>query len=151
MRKKVKISLFFTLSAFAIVGCSNNNNLSVENCGEGNYCYKNINFGPTQGSEYEKGIRDGCTTGEGDFRKDYSLSSSSKSYFDGWILGRSKCKQILPNEGTKQEELNSKKRAEYQIEQMKLQQGSSTSDSEEGVVDSLLNNKKDTTAQDVEY
>jgi hypothetical protein len=96
---------------------------TIDKCSSGeNFCYKGINFGISRGKLYEKGIIDGCTTGEGKFTKNYSLSSSSKDYFDGWIVGRSKCKQILPNEGTKQEEENSRKRAEYQIRKLKMEQ-----------------------------
>lgn len=152
MSKFLKHNLFL-LSAFLIItGCGNSEQLDPSNCGNGYFCYKNINFGKTRGSDYEAGIRDGCKTGEGTFTKDYSMSSSSKDYYDGWILGRSKCKQILPNEGTIQDELNSKKRAEYQIQQMKLRQSSVDSDSQEGIVDKLLgNDKKTEDAQEVEY
>ena len=116
------------------------------------FCYNHINFGKSRGKDYEAGIKDGCKTGEGTFTKDYSMSSSSKDYYDGWILGRSKCKQILPNEGTIQDELNSKKRAEYLIEQMKLRQSSPDSDSQEGIVDKLLGNSdKSEDAQEIEY
>ena len=148
MSKLVKVSLVSI--ATIIVGCSSNNeNVIPSTCQDGMYCYKNINFGKSTGADFEKGVRDGCRTAEGDFRKDYSMSSSSASYTNGWMLGRSKCKQVLPNEGTIQEEKNSKRRAEYQIEQMKLKQNF---DSEESVVDGILNNNSDlTTEQDSEY
>jgi len=148
-----KIFKFSTLLAVSImvIGCASSNSASLGECKKGMYCYKGINFGASRGSDYEKGIRDGCRTGEGTFTKDYSMSSSSKDYFDGWILGRSKCKQILPNEGTRQEEENSKKRAEYQIEQMKLEQSSTNSDSQEGIIDSLLNSNDNSDSQDLEY
>jgi len=150
MGKTVKISILLAVSTI-LIGCANSDSATPGECQKGMYCYKSINFGVSRGADYEKGIRDGCRTGEGTFTKDYSMSSSSKDYFDGWILGRSKCKQILPNEGTKQEELNSKKRAEYQIEQMKLEQSSSNSDSQEGIVDSLLNSNDNSDSQDLEY
>jgi len=153
MENKVKASIFLGLSFFALLGCSNNNEqLNMDNCGKDNYCYKNLNFGPSQGSEFEKGVRDGCKTAEGNFRKDYSLSSSSDIYKNGWVLGRTKCKQKLPNEGVKQEESNSRKRAEYQIQQMKLQQSTKNSDAEEGIVDRLLNgNGSSNNADSIEY
>jgi hypothetical protein len=131
-------------------GCSNSTpELSMQNCGKDNFCYKNINFGKTRGKEYEEGIKDGCKTGEGTFTKNYYLSSTSKDYFDGWILGRSKCKQKLPNEGTIQEEINSKKRAEYEIMKLKLEQSNPNSDSEEGIVDKIIQDNED--SQDYEY
>ena len=151
MSKLVKVSLLSLVSIAILAGCSNSSSVSPSNCQDGMYCYNNINFGKTLGADFEQGVRDGCKTAEGDFRKDYSKSSTSSTYAEGWILGRSKCKQILPNEGTIQEEKNSKKRAEYQIEQLKLQ-SSQSKDSEEGVVDSLLNSGSDnSSAQDVEY
>ena len=153
MGRKVKVSIFLTLSFFALLGCSGNNeNVNMPDCGKGSYCYKGFNFGPSQGSKFEKGVRDGCKTAEGWFRKDYSLSSDSVEYKNGWILGRTKCKQVLPNEGTRQEEINSRKRAEYQIEQMKLQQSTKSDNSEEGIIDSLLNTSNSSdNSEDVEY
>ncbi len=150
MGKIFKSGLFVFVSLFIINGCGNNNKLDLGNCGDGYYCYKNINFGKTRGADYEKGIRDGCTTAEGEFTKDYSMSSSSKDYYDGWILGRSKCKQKLPNEGTIQDELNSKKRAEYQIMKMKLKQQAKSSGSEEGILDSIIK-KNEEDVQEIEY
>jgi len=100
------------------------------------YCYKNINFGLTRGSSYEKGIRDGCKTGEGYFTKDYYASRRDKNYYDGWIVGRSKCKQILPNEGTRLAEQKSRQRAEYQIRKLKMEQEQQPE--VESIVDSIL-------------
>jgi len=152
MGKKVKVSIFLTLSFFAIIGCSSDNKkVNMPDCGKGAFCYKGYNFGPSQGPIFEKGVKDGCRTAEGWFRKDYSLSSRSAEYKNGWMLGRMKCKQILPNEGTRQEEINSRKRAEYQILQMKLQQSMKESNSEEGILDSLLNTNSNNNSEDVEY
>ncbi len=153
MSKIVKISLLSLASIAMLVGCSNSSDAIPSSCQDGMYCYNSINFGKSEGSDFEQGVRDGCHTAEGNFKKDYSKSSSSKTYVDGWMLGRSKCKQILPNEGTIQEEIDSKKRAEYQIEQMKMQQNMKNSDSEEGIVDSVLNNgnSNSSDAQDIEY
>ncbi len=148
MRKKVINSIILaTLSTF-ISSCSEK--APTPGCTKGFYCYKNINFGKSRGRSFEKGIRDGCKTGEGEFTKDYSLSSSDKNYFDGWILGRSKCHQILPNEGTRLEEEKSRKRAEYQIRQLKMEQESQPS--EEGIVDSLMGGSDENVqVQDAEY
>ncbi len=137
-----------------IIGCgSNNNSLSLKNCGKnGNFCYHGINYGPIKSKLYKKGIIDGCKTAEGEFIKDYSLSSSSKDYFNGWILGRSKCKQILPNEGTRQEEINSKKRAEYEIRKLKEEQ-SLKDVTNEGIINNLINSNSDSSneIEEVEY
>ena len=149
MGKIVNNSLISIVSVLLITSCANNN-LQPGQCTEGMYCYKNINFGKSRGSSYEKGIRDGCRTGEGRFTKDYYASSTDKSYYDGWILGRSKCKQILPNEGTRLAQEKSRQRAEYQIKQMKIEQESQPE--EENIVDSLLGDSSETQqVQEVEY
>ena len=155
MNSKVKILLSVTISLLYINGCSGDSgSLSLSNCRQsGNFCYKNINFGKTRGTDYEMGIKDGCKTGEGYFTKNYYMSSKSRDYFDGWILGRSKCKQVLPNEGTRQEEENSRKRAEYEIRQLRLRQNGSVEDvtQEEGIIDRILDSESDDIPEDTEY
>ena len=155
MSNRVKILLGVTAALLFISGCAESGgSLSLATCKQnGNFCYKKINFGPTRGVDYEMGIKDGCRTAEGYFTKNYYMSSRSKDYFDGWMLGRSKCKQILPNEGTRQEEENSRKRAEYEIRQLRLKQNSSVEDisQEEGIVDTILNHQTEHTSNDVEY
>ena len=136
MKKIVVLSLIGVISLLFITGCRGSNELTPQNCQKNMYCYKNINFGITRGSSYEKGIRDGCRTGEGYFTKDYYASSTDKNYYDGWILGRSKCKQILPNEGTRLAEQKSRQRAEYQIRKLKMEQEQQPQ--MESIVDSLL-------------
>jgi hypothetical protein len=154
MNRKVKILIMTTLATFFIAGCAGDDeSLALGNCGQkGVFCYKNINFGPSRGKTYERGIKDGCRTGEGEFTKKYYLSSKDKNYYDGWILGRSKCRQILPNEGTRQEEENSRKRAEYEIQQLRAKQQSSVEDvtNEESIVDRILD-KEDDIVDDSEY
>jgi hypothetical protein len=149
MRKIVVLSIFGILSISFITSCQSSNKLSPQNCQKNMYCYKNINFGITRGASYEKGIRDGCRTGEGTFTKDYYASSTNKDYYDGWILGRSRCKQILPNEGTLLAEEKSRQRAEYQIRKLKMEQEQQPE--VEGIVDSLLEEDNIQTAQEEEY
>ncbi len=153
MRKKMAL-----FAIFILFGCSSKNSqLSLDDCKkEGYFCYHNINFGKSKGADWELGVKDGCTTAEGEFTKNYALSSSSKAYFDGWILGRSKCKQILPNEGTIQEEINSKKRAEYEIMKLKMQKAQKeietiNSNKEENIVDAILNSNNEQQELESEY
>jgi len=139
---RVKGIITAMVGLLIVVGCSSSSKsaLSLKNCGKnGNFCYKGVNYGPSRGPLFEQGIKDGCRTGEGFFTKDYSLSSRSKEYFDGWILGRSHCKQILPNEGTRQEEENSRKRAEYEINKLKQEQSEEVEEvAQDGFIDSIL-------------
>jgi hypothetical protein len=64
----------------------------------GYFCYKEYNFGRNVSAEFKKGVRDGCRTGEGHFRRDYALSSVSADYRAGWDAGRAQCKLIVPEE-----------------------------------------------------
>ena len=151
---KLNIITNSLITVFILVGCSNSSNpaLSLENCGKnGNFCYKGINYGPVKSEMFKRGIKDGCRTAEGFFTKNYYLSSSNKDYYNGWIEGRSHCKQILPNEGTKQEEENSRKRAEYEINKLKQEQsmGVESSSNEEGFIDKIM--KDDNNIEEVEY
>jgi len=147
MRKIVVLSFLGVISSLVIVGCGNSKNLTPQNCQKNMYCYKSINFGVSRGSSWEKGIRDGCRTGEGYFTKDYYASSSDKNYYDGWILGRSKCKQKLPNEGTRLAEQKSRQRAEYQIRKLKMEQEQQPEI--ENIVDGLL--EESNNMQEAEY
>jgi hypothetical protein len=64
----------------------------------GYFCYKEHNFGQHRSATFKQGVRDGCSTAEGRFRRDYSISSTSGEYREGWDLGRAYCKFIVPEE-----------------------------------------------------
>ena len=64
----------------------------------GYFCYKGHNFGQKVSENYKKGVMDGCRTGEGHFRRNYTLSSSSIDYKTGWDAGRAYCPFIVPEE-----------------------------------------------------
>ncbi len=152
MKKIVKCTLISFLTIASIDGCARRAGGLPMTCQPGMYCYKNINFGPSKGKSFEQGVRDGCQTREGTFTKDYSRSSRDKLYEEGWELGMSRCKQQLPNEGTIQDEINSRKHAEYQIQQLKLQQSAQEEESsEENIVDAILDNNQNSDTQDFEY
>jgi len=150
MKKIVNYTLISLVTIILIDSCARRSTGLPLTCQPGMFCYKNINFGPSKGRAFEQGVRDGCQTREGTFTKDYSQSSTNKTYKEGWELGMSRCKQQLPNEGTIQDEINSRKRAEYQIQQLKLQQSTQEA-SEENIVDAILDNNQDTNTQDFEY
>jgi hypothetical protein len=150
MRKIVVLSLASAICTMLVTSCAPRGGTIDAPCQKGMFCYKNINFGVSKGKYFEKGVKDGCKTAEGTFRKDYYYSSRDKNYYDGWILGRSKCKQILPNEGTRLEEQKSKQRAEYQIRQMRMEKEQQPE--VETIVDSILDSSNDIDESiDVEY
>ena len=100
MQLRPTIRLTFVMSSlFFISGCAP----SMGRClpymeKAGYFCYKGHNFGRNVSEAYKKGVRDGCRTGEGFFRRDYMLSSYSTEYRVGWDRGRAYCPLIVPNE-----------------------------------------------------
>ena len=86
---------YFSLSILFILlnGCNSANiPCSPEAKAEGHICYDGIDFGTNPNPLYKLGIKDGCSTGKGYFRKDYRYSKISKAYIDGWIEGRRVCR-----------------------------------------------------------
>ena len=65
-----------------------------ETAGPNGYVYKAINFGENRSETYIKGIKDGCKTAQGEYRKNHQLFKNDNMYHDGWFAGRNKCRQI---------------------------------------------------------
>ena len=92
LRKKSTIILVIVaLSLLYFTGCKAKK-LSIA---EGGYYQSGIYFGSNFSKEYKRGIRDGCTTAKGDYRKSHRLFKKSDDYHNGWFLGRSRCKHLL--------------------------------------------------------
>ena len=99
--KLYKIIAIVAVGSLLLLGCSSNRG-GLRKCrgGEqlsGYFCYQGLNFGRNKSNSYKAGIVDGCVTANGTFQKNYKLSGASKEYNDGWIIGRSQCKQDLKN------------------------------------------------------
>jgi len=62
---------------------------------EGGYYYHGIYFGAHLTPMYKKGIRDGCKTAKGFYKKSHYLFNNNNHYYNGWFLGRSKCRHLL--------------------------------------------------------
>ncbi len=62
---------------------------------EGGYTHSGIYFGSNFPDVYKKGIRDGCMTSKGNYKKSHWLFQNKKDYADGWFLGRNRCKDLL--------------------------------------------------------
>jgi len=62
---------------------------------EGGYYHSHIYFGANLANAYKKGIRDGCTTAKGKYKKSHWFFNNKKEYVDGWFVGRNKCRDLL--------------------------------------------------------
>jgi len=62
---------------------------------EGGFYYSGIYFGANFLRYYKKGIKDGCTTAKGNYKKSHWLFERKKEYVNGWFLGRNKCRKLL--------------------------------------------------------
>ncbi|MEA1953501.1 MAG: hypothetical protein U9O24_03830 [Campylobacterota bacterium] len=62
---------------------------------EGGYYHNNIYFGKDLSPSYKKGIKDGCTTSNGRYKKSHYLFNNDIKYSDGWFIGRNKCRHLL--------------------------------------------------------
>ena len=59
------------------------------------YYHSDIYFGKNFPKTYKQGIRDGCTTAKGSYKKSHKLFNNDQYYNDGWFLGRNRCKHLL--------------------------------------------------------
>ena len=78
-------------SLFYLTGCSPEK-IPV---GKGEYYHSDIYFGKNFSVHYQDGIRDGCTTAKGEYKKSHTLFNNDKDYNDGWFMGRNRCRDLL--------------------------------------------------------
>ena len=76
--------------------------LFIASCGDkklspsqGGYKYKGVYFGSHFTKHYKEGIRDGCDTARGLYKKGHWLFKNSNDYNNGWFFGRNKCRKLL--------------------------------------------------------
>jgi len=69
---------------------------SSNDTANGYFCHKGYNFGKGKSIQFKSGVRDGCRTARGYFSKDYTVSSWSQDYIDGWDAGRTICRHEIP-------------------------------------------------------
>ncbi len=82
----------FALSSLFFFNACTPNEASIA---EGGYYHDGIYFGQHFPDNYKKGIKDGCTTAKGDYKKSHWLFKNNKDYNDGWFLGRNRCRVLL--------------------------------------------------------
>jgi hypothetical protein len=59
------------------------------------YTYHGIYFGKHLSDTYKYGIRDGCETSRGVYTKSHHLFNSDNDYYNGWFIGRNRCRELL--------------------------------------------------------
>ena len=76
--------------------------LIISSCGDkkvlpsqGGYSYRGIYFGSHLTMHYKDGIKDGCNTARGSYKKQHWLFKNSNDYNNGWFWGRNKCSKLL--------------------------------------------------------
>ena len=62
---------------------------------EGGFYHSGIYFGAHFPPLYQKGIKDGCKTAKGFYRKSHQAFNESNEYNNGWFLGRNRCRDLL--------------------------------------------------------
>ncbi|HIQ27952.1 MAG TPA: hypothetical protein EYH42_05585 [Sulfurovum sp.] len=90
-RYTIKKIIFLITSLFLSNACTPNQ-LSQQ---QGGFSHSGIYFGSHFPDIYKKGIKDGCTTSKGTYKKSHSLFQNNKDYEDGWFLGRNRCRDLL--------------------------------------------------------
>jgi len=89
--KKFISLLFMGCTSFYIIGCGEKSHSSVKD----GYYHNGIYFGKNFPGTYKRGIRDGCTTAKGTYKKSHKLFNNDQHYNDGWFLGRNRCRHLL--------------------------------------------------------
>jgi len=99
MRNRFLALSTLTAVAFSLSGCIPSGGRCFPYMQKAGYfCYKAHNFGKDVSENYRQGVKDGCSTGEGRFRRNYHLSGISSDYKKGWDDGRAFCKLVIPDE-----------------------------------------------------
>ena len=70
------------------------------------YTYSGVYFGNDLSANYQEGIKDGCITAKGTYKKSHTLFNEDQDYHDGWFLGRNKCRHLLVIEDEKRGKLS---------------------------------------------
>jgi hypothetical protein len=90
MKKYLLKTTFFTAVFFIANGCTT----STPTESFGGYYHSKIYFGKDLTVNKRQGIADGCNTAKGFYRKSHDLFQY-KEYYDGWFIGRNRCRDLL--------------------------------------------------------
>jgi len=89
---KTRTMLLFSTSFVIFTACGEPERLSVA---EGGFYESGLYFGKNFSKGYKRGIKDGCATAKGDYKKSHHLFKTDNDYNDGWFLARNRCKHLL--------------------------------------------------------
>ena len=92
MSYKKTIKIILSIITVSLFSACTSNQVPIS---EGGYYYSNVYFGTNFPRNYKKGIRDGCTTAKGTYKKSHWLFNNNNDYNNGWFLGRNRCKHLL--------------------------------------------------------
>ena len=86
-----KIQIFFLTSSMFFSACNTSSLLTSKD----SFYHNGIYFGQNLEVNVKKGIMEGCTTSKGVYTKSHTLFNNDNGYYNGWFLGRRKCKELL--------------------------------------------------------
>jgi len=89
---KITLASIFLIGTLFFTGCGKAPNLDGVSASSGDFVYRNHNFGSNRDTEYRKGVKDGCHTSDGDYKKNHALFDAENDYRAGWEHGRMHCK-----------------------------------------------------------
>jgi hypothetical protein len=79
------------ISILFLLGCSSGENPTPQN----GFHYRGVYFGEHLSSTFQHGIKDGCETSRGIYTKSHRLFNNDNDYYQGWFIGRNKCRHLL--------------------------------------------------------
>ena len=91
LNKQHYIVFLFAISVFYLASCAP----QKVPPSKGGFYYSGVYFGKNFSPTYQKGIKDGCITAKGTYKKSHTLFNADQDYYDGWFLGRNRCKHLL--------------------------------------------------------
>jgi len=91
MPKQYKFLFLPSLLILFLVGCNTHRAPRYKD----GYIYRNIYFGRNLSPAFKQGVRDGCETARGIYSKAHTLFNHDNDYYNGWFLGRKKCRHLL--------------------------------------------------------
>jgi len=92
MYTKKKIYYFLLLTIIPLITACGPRTVPAH---EGGYYYRGIYFGAHLTKHYKEGIRHGCKTARGFYKKSHWLFNNSSEYYKGWFIGRNRCRHLL--------------------------------------------------------